>query len=184
MDNNYPKLVEKKLASERIYEGIVLKVYKDTVELQNGKKSFREVVRHNGAVAVLPITDEGDVICVRQYRYAFDRVMLEIPAGKLDTPDEDHREAALRELREETGATCSELVYIGDLNPSVAILDEVIHMYYAKGLEFGESDPDDDEFLEVEKIPLVKLKQMVIDGEIRDAKTQIAVLKVAAILGY
>ena len=184
MENKYPELFEKKIESKQIYDGVVVKLYKDLVELPNGQTSVREIVRHNGAVAVLPITDEGDVICVRQYRYAFDRVMLEIPAGKLDTPDEDHREAALRELREETGATCSELVYIGDLNPSVAILDEVIHMYYAKGLEFGESDPDDDEFLEVEKIPLVKLKQMVIDGEIRDAKTQIAVLKVAAILGY
>ena len=184
MENKYPELFEKKIESKQIYDGVVVKLYKDLVELPNGQTSVREIVRHNGAVAVLPITDEGDVLCVRQYRYAFDRVTLEIPAGKLDTKDEDHVSAALRELREETGAACEKLVYIGDVHPSVAIFDEVIHLYYATGLTFGETDPDDDEFLEPERVPLIKLKQMVLDGEIKDAKTQIAVLKVAAILGY
>jgi len=184
MENNYENLVEKKVASEQIYDGVIVKLYRDTVALPDGKPAYREVIRHNGAVAVLPITDEGDVLCVRQYRYPFERVTLEIPAGKLDSKSEDHVSAALRELREETGASCSELIYIGDLHPSVAILDEVIHMYYATGLTFGETDPDDDEFIEPERVPLSKLKQMVLDGEIMDAKTQVAVLKVAAILGY
>ena len=175
-------LEEQGISSQSLYRGVIIDVYRDTVRLPDGNEAFRELIRHNGAVCVVPITDAGEVLCVRQYRYPFGRVTVEIPAGKLDSPDEDHREAALRELREETGASCEELVFIGDLYPSPAILDEVIHMYYARGLTMGETDPDDDEFIEPEPIPMAKLVDMIASGEICDAKTQAAVLKTALIL--
>ncbi len=176
------KFEEKELSSESLFRGKIIDVYLDTVRLPDGAEATREVIRHNGAVCVVPVTDEGEVLCVKQYRYPFSRVTTEIPAGKLDSPDEDHREAALRELREETGADCSELVFIGELYSSPAILDEVIYMYYAKGLTFGETDPDDDEFIEPLRIPMSELIRMIADGRICDAKTQAAVLKTALIL--
>ena len=171
------KLEEKKISSDQVFEGNVIKVSVDKVELPNGSESIREIVHHRGAVCVLPITDDGDVICVRQYRYAHGEALLEIPAGKLEEGENDPTEAALRELEEETGARCRDLKYLGKLYPSPAIFTEVIHMYVAKGLTFGKTHPDADEFLEVERIPLRTLVEMVMSGEIRDAKTQICVLR-------
>ncbi len=176
------KFEEKQISSEPLYRGKIIDLYRDTVRLPDGAEAFRELVRHPGAVCVVPVTDDGEVLCVRQYRYPFSRVTVEIPAGKLDSPDEDHREAALRELREETGARCSELVFIGELYSSPAILDEVIYMYYAKGLTFGETDPDDDEFIEPLRIPMGELVGQIAEGRICDAKTQAAVLKTALLL--
>lgn len=173
------KLEEIKKSSKQIYDGKIVKLFCDTVMLPNEKEALREVVRHPGAVCIVPLTDDNEVLCVKQYRYPFSRVTLEIPAGKLDFAEEDHRTAALRELREETGANCRELVYIGELHTSPAILDEIIYMYYAKGLTFGENDPDDDEFIEPLRIPMSEMKRMILDGEIKDAKTQAAVLKTA-----
>ena len=175
-------MIEKKKESHYVFDGKVLHVYCDDIVLPDGKPATREYARHIGAVAVVPLTDEGEVICVRQFRYAMGRVMLEIPAGKLDSYTEDYREATLRELREETGAACRQLQFIGDLVTSPALLDEVIHMYLARGLTFGETDPDDDEFLDVVKIPLDTLVDMVMDGRIKDSKTQAAILKTKMIL--
>ena len=172
-------LTEKRLSGELIYDGCVVHLWRDEIELPDGGHGVREIVRHVGAVAVLPLTKEGDVVCVRQYRYPFAEVLLEIPAGKLDSPDEDIIEAARRELREETGAVGGELIPLGTLYPSVAIFDEKIHMFAAVGFDMGETDRDEDEFMEVERVPLRKLVDMVMSGEIRDAKTQTAVLKVA-----
>ncbi len=171
------KLEEKKISSKEIFDGKVINVTVDAVELPNGAEGVREIVHHRGAVCVLPLTDDGDVICVRQFRYAHGEVLLEIPAGKLEEGEHDHRAAALRELSEETGAECSELIYLGKLYPSPAIFTEVIHMYLSRGLTFGETHPDDDEFLEIERIPLEKLKDMVMRGEIYDAKTQVCVMR-------
>lgn len=175
-------LTEKRLSGELIYDGCVVHLWRDEIELPDGGRGVREIVRHVGAVAVLPLTDKGEVICVRQYRYPFAEVLLEIPAGKLDSPDEDIIEAARRELREETGAVGGELIPLGTLYPSVAIFDEKIHMFAAVGFDMGETDRDEDEFMEVEKIPLSTLVDMVMSGEIRDAKTQTAVLKVARLV--
>lgn len=175
-------LTEKRLSGELIYDGCVVHLWRDEIELPDGGRGIREIVRHVGAVAVLPLTDKGEVICVRQYRYPFAEVLLEIPAGKLDSPDEDVIEAARRELREETGAIGGELIPLGTLYPSVAIFDEKIHMFAAVGFDIGETDRDEDEFMEVEKIPLSTLVDMVMSGEIRDAKTQTAVLKVARLV--
>ena len=175
-------LEEKKLRGEHIFEGRVVDLWRDEVELPNGKVGVREVVRHVGAVSVLPLDSEGRVICVRQYRYPFGEIMLEVPAGKLDSKDEDVVLAALRELREETGAVCEELISLGKLIPSCAVCDEVISMFVATGLSFGDTDPDDDEFLDVVRIPLGELVDMVMEGKIRDAKTQTSVLKTARLI--
>ncbi len=165
------------VSSQNIFDGIVLHVRKDTVTLPNGKQSTREYCHHNGAVCVIPVTREGEVVCVRQYRYAMHEPMLEIPAGKLDTPDENPNDAVRRELREETGATAAKLTKLGIYYASPAILDEKIHMYLAEDLSFGDTDPDEDEFLEIVKAPLAALAQAVLDGKITDGKTQVCVLR-------
>ncbi len=166
--------------SELIFDGRVLHVYKDKISLPNGGTGMREYCRHGGAVCVVPLTREGEVVCVRQYRYAVGRVVLEIPAGKLDSPTEDHMEAALRELSEETGYTAEHITPIGELLTSPALLSEVIYMYLAEDMTPGETHPDPDEFLEIIKIPLEDMVNMIVRGEIPDAKTQAAVLKVWA----
>ena len=169
--------VESTVSSKLIYDGNILHLYKDEITLPDGKPAYREYNRHVGAVCVIPLTDAGEVICVRQYRYPVAEVLLEIPAGKLDYKGEDPESAARRELREETGATCRELIYLGKYLGSPAILDECIHMYLAKELEFGDTDFDDDEFLETVKIPLDELVDMIMRGEVPDGKTQIAALR-------
>jgi len=171
-------LIEKQIKREEIYDGVVLHVVKDTIELPNGKESLREFCLHVGAVCVLPLLPDGTVIMERQFRYAHNRVFFEIPAGKLNYKGEDPLDAAKRELREETGATAGKYTFLGELDTSPALLDEKIHMYLAEDLTFGDRDLDDDEFLDVEKVPLKDLYEMVMSGEIKDAKTQIAVLKV------
>lgn len=174
-------LVEKTIEKETVFEGKIITVRKDKAELENGKVVNRELVIHPGGVCVVPLTKEGEVIMVRQFRYAFGEPLLEIPAGKLEA-GEDHRSAGLRELREETGADCESFEYLGVCYPSVAYLTEKIHMYLARGLDFGEASPDEGEFLDVIKVPLDEAVKMVIDGEIPDAKTQIALLKTKMLL--
>ena len=182
MEYTEKDLVERCIASELIYDGQVVHLYVDRVALPDGKTGVREYVRHIGAVAVLPLTENEEVICVRQYRYAHGVVMTEIPAGKLDSRDEDHVEAALRELREETGASCEKLTYLGLFRSTPAILDEKIDLYLAEGLTFGERDLDDDEFLNTVRVPLSDLVEDVMQGRIADGKTQVAILKVNEIL--
>ena len=176
-------LEEKMISTQNIFDGKVLHVRLDRISLPNGKEATREYCHHNGAVCVIPLTDKGEVICVRQYRYAMHTDVLEIPAGKLDYPEEDHTEAVIRELREETGATCSTLTYLGEYWGSPAILDEKIYMYMAEGLTFGDTEFDEDEFIEIVKVPLETLIDMVLDGRIPDGKTQAAVLRAHATLG-
>ncbi|MBQ9112209.1 MAG: NUDIX hydrolase [Clostridia bacterium] len=181
--NDISRFEEKEKSSQLIFDGKVLHLYRDEIYLPDGREAFREFCRHIGAVCVVPVTDEGEIICVKQYRYAVGEVMLEIPAGKLDAKDEDPREAALRELREETGATCKSLTYMGKYYSSPAILDECIHMYLAEGLEFGDTDFDEDEFIEIVKIPVDDLVDMIMRGEIHDGKTQSAVIRAALAIG-
>ena len=167
---------EKQLSAEYKFEGRIIKLRVDTALLPDGKTATREVVEHNGGVCVVPLTDDGCVLAVRQYRYPYSETVLEIPAGKRDG-DEDPFVCGVRELREETGATAAEFRFLGELYPSPGYCGEVIWMYAAKGLTFGEQETDEDEFLSVEKIPLDKMTDMVLAGEIKDAKTQAAVLK-------
>ncbi len=171
-------LIETPLSSELIYDGKIVHLFRDTVLLPNRQEAVREVIRHVGAVCVVPLTDRGEVVCVRQFRYPNAKVLLEIPAGKLDSAQEDRVAAALRELREETGAVCQKLTHIGQLLATPAYVDEVIDMYLAEELTFGETSPDEDEFLDVVRIPLSELVDRILRGEVPDAKTQTAILKV------
>ena len=168
--------IERPVGSVEKYKGIIVRVRLDDAELYTGKVVKREVVEHPGGVTILPVDEEGSCYMVRQFRYPFGRMMLEAPAGKLEY-GEDHRECAVRELSEETGFTADELVYLGGCCTSPGFSTEVLHIYLALGLHAGECHPDQDEFLNVEKIPLSELSRMVMDGEIDDAKTIVAVLK-------
>ena len=179
---NDEMLIEKKVSSENVFDGVLLHVYKDAIELPNGNSATREYIKHQGAVCVVPVTDNMEVVAVKQYRYPIGRVTIEIPAGKLDK-GEDILDAAKRELSEETGVECADIEYMGGLYPSVAYTDEIIHMYVAKNLAYGEAHTDDDEFLNVVKIPLGEFVDMIMDGKIQDSKTMAAVLKVARMYG-
>lgn len=174
------ELFEKMLESELIFDGKVVHLYKDKIELPNGSCAFREYVRHIGAVCVIPITDENEVLLVRQYRYAVAEVLTEIPAGKLDFAGEDPLSAAIRELSEETGAVAKSIVPLGIYYGSPAIMGEKIYMYLATGLSFKKQQLDDDEFLDVIKLPLEDAVKQVLDGTLRDGKTQSAILRAAA----
>lgn len=170
------KLFEKPLASETIFEGRIIRVCRDTVELEDGKRTTREVVHHSGGVTVVALTETEEVYVVRQYRYPYQDVLLEIPAGKLE-PGEDPLEAAKRELKEEIGVVAEQYEDLGKLYPTVAYDDEVIHMYLATGLTEVGQQLDDGEFLVAEKIPLSKLVEEIVANKVRDSKTQAAVLK-------
>ncbi len=174
-------LIEKKVASQEIFKGKVVHLFRDDILLPDGKEATREYIRHPGAVCIVPLTKDNEVILVKQYRYPFSRVTLEIPAGKLDIGEEPEH-CAYRELSEETGALAAKLTPIGEFMSSPAILDEVIYMYLATELEFGELHTDEDEFLDVVRMPLDQLVSEIISGEIKDGKTQAAVLKVNAIV--
>ena len=163
------------------YDGIVVGVRVDSVELSNGSIVMREVVEHPGGVTVIPVDEGGYVFCVRQHRYAFGESLLETPAGKLEY-GEDPLECAKRELSEETGITAGEYISLGKMYPSPGFCHETLYAYLARDLEYGESHPDENEFLDVEKIHISELYRMVMSGEICDAKTIIAVMKAKTIL--
>lgn len=174
-------LSEKKLESKTEYEGGIITVCHDKVQLENNAVVGRDVVKHPGGVCVVAVTENNEVLFVRQFRYPQGKVLLEIPAGKLNW-GEDHYECGKRELQEETGCTCDEYEYMGYLLPTPAYCTEKIYMYLAKGLKAVGQNLDDDEFLEVERIPLAKAVEMVMSNEIEDAKTQIALLKANILL--
>ena len=178
------ELKEEQIGSEKVFDGHLLQVYKDDVRLPDGNTAVREVIRHIGAVCVVALTDDNEVIIEKQYRYPFGRVLTEIPAGKLDSADEDPLDAAKRELREETGYTAESWKYLGVYYPTVAYTDEIIHMYLARGLTAGEQALDADEFLQYKKVPLRTLLEDIMNNKIEDGKTQIAVLKTARKLGF
>lgn len=161
------------------YEGIITSTSVDQVALRGGSLSLREVVDHPGGVTVIPVDDNGDVWCVRQYRYPMGESLLETPAGKLE-PEEDPLECGIRELSEETGISASEYIYLGAVYPSPGFCRETLYIYLARGLSFGESHPDENEFLDIEKHSLDELFDLVMRNELADAKTVIAVLKAKA----
>lgn len=175
-------LTEKTLRREDVFQGRILQVHVDTVELPNGNQSTREVVEHPGGVGILAIDGRDNVVLVNQYRYVFKKTLLEIPAGKLE-PGEDPAAAALRELHEETGASPQEFIPMGRLLASPGCYGEVLWLFLAKGLIQGRPEPDEDEFLSVERIPFDQLIHRVTTGEIEDAKTVAAVLKAKVLLG-
>ncbi|MCR5786025.1 MAG: NUDIX hydrolase [Eubacterium sp.] len=176
------RLKETKISSEEIYDGKLLHLEKDIVSLPNNNKASRELIRHVGAVCVVPLLDNGDVIIEKQYRYPVEKVITEIPAGKLESKSEDRLDAAKRELREETGYTALKWTDIGTYYPAAAYSDEKITMYLAEDLHKGERNLDDDEFLDVITMPLKEIVDKILCGEIADGKTQAAILKVDKIL--
>lgn len=174
----FNNLEEIQLMSEEIFKGQIVHLYRDTVQLPNGNPGVRETIRHRGAVAIVPLTDEGKVIMERQFRYPVHRVVTEIPAGKLDSAEEDHLEAAKRELEEETGLLADHWEKLGDYYPTPAYCDEKITLYLATGLRPGRRHLDEDEFLNVMEMDLGELVQEIMAGNIMDGKTQTAILKV------
>ncbi|MBQ6196627.1 MAG: NUDIX hydrolase [Lachnospiraceae bacterium] len=178
----YARLAEKQAESEEIFDGVILHVFRDKVELPNGDLSVREVIAHVEAVCVVPVDADGNVILERQYRYPIDAVITEIPAGKLDKEGEDPLEGAKRELREETGITADRWTDLGFFVPAAAYCAETIRMYLAQDLHQGKQQLDEDEFLDVFRMPLKDAVQLVMDGKIPDAKTQAALLKAARLL--
>lgn len=175
-------LQEKTITSETVYEGRIFTIVHDTAELENGKSAVRDVLLHSGGVCIIPVTKNNEIFMVKQFRYPFREVTTEIPAGKLEKGENPH-DCGKRELLEETGCTCTEYIYLGEIYPTPAYNTEIIHVYLAKGLEYEKQNLDSDEFLDVEKIPLADALKLVMDGTIKDAKTQIAILKTARILG-
>ena len=176
------KLREIRIDSEEIFNGLIMDVKRDRVRLPNGHQSVRELLRHVGAVCVVPVTDDGLVVVERQYRYPIDQVITEIPAGKLDSPDEDRLSAAQRELREETGFTADRWTDMGLYYPAAAYSDEKITMYLAQGLHKGEQHLDEGEFLNVLTVPIAELVEDILSGKITDGKTQAAVLKASMLI--
>lgn len=168
-----PALDEVTLSTEPIFDGKVIRVQVDTVRLPNGDTGKREIVRHNGAVAVLAIHNDR-MIVVDQYRQPLGRTQIEIPAGKLE-PGEDPADAIARELKEETGYTAKELKLLYSFYTSPGFADELIHLYLADELEQGEAQLDEDEFLEMSAITLEEAYEQIRAGRISDAKTIMAV---------
>jgi ADP-ribose pyrophosphatase len=182
MESGHDGLYEEPVSSREIYRGRIVHLFEDTVRLPNGKLATREVMRHPGAVAVVPLTQDGEVILVRQYRYPFAEALLEIPAGKLDAGEEPES-CARRELEEETGVEAAKLIPLGVFYPSVAVLDEKIFLFLARELTQKNSHPDEDEFLRVERVPMETLVQRILTGSVPDGKTQTAVLKAWLLFG-
>ena len=175
------KLTEKTLRQEYKYRGKIVNLRVDDAELENGHVTKREVVEHPGGVTIAALTEKEELLFVRQFRYPFQEVVLETPAGKLE-PGEDPLEAGKRELKEETGAAGRDFVFLGNMYPTPGYCGEIIRLYACRVDGYGDMDPDEDEFLEVERIPLKKAVQMVLDNEIPDGKTQLLILKTAALV--
>jgi len=172
-------LTEKPVSQDYIYNGRIINLRVDQIMLPNGKSATREVIEHPGGVCVAAITENDEILLVRQFRYPYMEEILEIPAGKKDS-GEDPLTCGIRELKEETGATAKNFFPLGVLYPTPGYCGEVIHLYGATELSFGEDNPDEDEFLECIKLPFERIVEMIISGEIKDAKTQAAILKLDA----
>ena len=164
------------ISEKEIFKGRVFRVGVRDVLLENGEKSVREVVYHNGGVSILPIDNDGNVYLVQQYRCAFNSEVLEIPAGKLEK-SENPFDAAVRELKEETGFSAEEIISLGEYWPTVGYCSEKIYLYLAKGLTAGDTHFDSDEFISCIKMPYAQLLQMCKNGQVPDGKTQLAVFK-------
>lgn len=170
---------EKTLDTQRIYEGAIINLRRDKVTVENGT-SYREIIEHNGGAVLAAVTDEGKMVMVRQYRKPAERVMLEVPAGKIDA-GETPLETARRELKEETGYTPSEVEYMTEFYPSVGYSEEVLYLYLCTGLTAGETCPDENEALDILEMDIDELYQMVMRAEIRDAKTIVAIMMVRSL---
>lgn len=166
----------KRMGRELAYQGTVLKVYKDHMKFSNGNTEDWDFIHHDGAAAVIPVMDDGKILMVKQYRNALGRDTLEIPAGKLDDPDEEGIVCASRELKEETGYSSDDLEWLLTIRTTVAFCDERIEVFVARNLIPGEQHLDEDEFVDVKAYKLEELKGMIFEGKIQDSKTMAAIL--------
>jgi len=169
-------LKEKPIKQDYIYKGKIVNLRVDDALLPDGTTAKREVVEHPGGVCVAALTDNEELLFVEQFRYPYFEVVLELPAGKLEK-GEDPFEAGKRELKEETGACAAHYDDLGKLYPTPGYCGEIIHMYLATGLDIGSQQLDEDEFLEVKRIPLKEAFRLVMNNEIRDSKTQVGIVK-------
>lgn len=165
---------EKTMKTEKVYDGKILNLRIDTIELPDKKYSKREIVEHPGAVGIIAITSDDSLVLVKQYRKAVEDFLYEIPAGKLEV-NEEPKETAIRELREETGYNAEKLTYISEFYTSPGYCDEKIHLFLAQGLIKGDPYPDSGEFIETVEIPIDDLVKMLNRGEIVDSKTIIGI---------
>lgn len=173
---------EKTLTSEYVYKGKVIDVRRDDIEVSNGHKSVREVVEHSGGVTMLAVKDNGNVLFVKQFRYPIKEVSIELPAGKLEI-GENPDLAAKRELEEETGYISDNWVKLGYIYTSVGFCDEKLHLYLARDLKYKKQNPDEDEIIECEEYPLLKVMEMIDNGVINDAKSICTILRARKYLG-
>ena len=171
---------EKTLKSEKIYKGAIINLRRDKVTVQGGT-SYREIIEHNGGAVIAALTEDKKLVMVRQYRKPADKVMLEVPAGKID-PGEKPLDAAVRELKEETGYTAAKVEFLTQFYPSVGYSEEVLYLYLCTGLTPGETNFDENEAIDIEEVELDRLFKMAMSGEIDDAKTLIAILMVKALV--
>jgi len=165
---------EKTMKSEKIYDGKILNLKVVTVEIPGKKYSKREIIEHPDGVGIIPITDEGQIVLVKQYRKAVGKVLIELPAGKMDV-NEEPVETAKRELHEETGYTANEFKYLFEFYTSPGFCNEKIYLFLAKGLQEGEVSFDGDEYCETVKFSIEELDKMIDRGEIMDSKTIIGI---------
>lgn len=174
MGDYYMDFIEKTLNVEQVYKGHIINLEKVEIELPDGRKASRDIVRHPGASMIIPILDDGRIILVRQYRKAIEKISLELPAGKLDAGEEPIV-CAERELEEETGYTTEDIKHLISIDTTPGFTDEVIHIFIAKGLKLGKMNPDSDEFIEYETYTIDELINMVMSGQITDAKSIIGI---------
>lgn len=171
------KFEEKTLSSKTIYEGKIISLTVEEVELPDGNRAMRELVQHSGAVALIPLTDDGKLVLVKQYRKSLNRTLIEIPAGRIEV-DEDPELTAIRELEEETGYGARQVTYIQSFATSPGFANEIIHLYLAENLYVIDNPAagDEDEFIEILEVTVDEAGQLVASGEIFDAKTAFAVI--------
>lgn len=175
------EIFEKTVEKNYVYKGRIINVRCDKAQLHNGNPCTREVVEHNGGVCIAPITENNELIFVRQFRYPYMEMVLELPAGKLEL-GEDPFEAGKRELEEETGTVAEKYYNLGKFYPTPGYCGEIIYLYAASDLKSTAMNPDEDEFLEVEKISIDKAVDMVLNNEILDGKTQTLIMRVAEMM--
>jgi len=176
-----PDMIERTAEQHEVFRGRIFTAYNDEVIVPGGRHAFREYVSHHGGVCCAALNDRNELAFVRQYRYAYRQVVTELPAGKLEQ-GELPEEAIRREMLEEVGAHCTDWKDMGKLYPTPGYCNEIIHLYACRIESIGEQNPDEDEFLEVEFIPLDKAVDMVMAGELPDSKTQTLVLKLAELM--
>lgn len=165
---------EKRVNSKMIYDGRILNLKLDTVTTKSGH-AHREVVEHNGAAAAVAVTDDNMIVMIRQYRYPAGRVVLEVPAGKIDPGEDDPKQTMIRELKEETGYTAGEITDLGRIMPSVGYSEEIIYLYLMKDIVGGEQELDEDEDIEIVLMPFEEAYSMASRGELEDAKSIAAI---------